>query len=261
MKTFQKKYLKIARIFIEQYKKDSNIIGITLNGGVSRGTGDEYSEIDIHFYVKDKEKSKLPPKIKGIGNDIGINGVWFDIYIKEIDKYLKKEINIAEKWDLKHCKILFDRHDKVKQLIKNKTVLTELEKEDIEEDYGFGSAWCLQLANISLHRGDLKNAHLLILKSLDFFVNYYFYLNKKLIPHFKWKYHYFKELKMPNKKIKDFIFEMLKIKNYSKKEAKNKIKKIKEVLNRELKRKENPTYKQSTKALDNFLISVLLKGS
>ena len=248
----QKKYLEIVKVFIEPYKKDKNIIGITLNGGVSRGTGDEFSEIDVHFYVKNLKKSKFPPKITGIGNDVGINGVWFDIYVDEIEKYKNKDMSMGERWDLANCKILFDKDNQIKKLIQKRIKITKEEKIDLEEDYGFGSEWCLQLAEIFIHRKDLKNAHMLILTSLDYYINYYFYLDNQLIPHFKWKYYYFQKLRRPSKKIKDFIFEMMKIKDYSKEEAYRKIKAIRKVMNKELKREDDCAHMQDINSINNF---------
>jgi len=256
----QKEYIEIAKAYANLFKEDPNVIGVTLNGGVSRGTGDEFSEIDLHFYVKDKNKTKnLPPRMPTIGNDVAINGVWFDIYVKEIEKYKKKILGMSEKWDLANAKIIFDKKNQIKNLIKKKTTLSKDEKIDIEEDYGFGSEWCLQLAEIFVNRGDLRNAHMLIINSLDYFVNYYFYLNKKLIPHFKWKYYYFQKLRRPSKKIKDFIFENLRIKNYSKKEALRKIRDIRKILNKELERKDDCVHEQDINAIKNFKLS-LKKG-
>ena len=54
----QEEYIKMAYAFSKKFKDDSNILGITLNGGVARGTGDEFSEIDLHFYVKNKKSKK-----------------------------------------------------------------------------------------------------------------------------------------------------------------------------------------------------------
>lgn len=247
---WQKKYVAIARSFVEKYKDDANIIGITLNGGVSRGTGDSFSEVDIHFYVKDEKKKNLPIKLPKMGNDIGINGVWFDIYLKNYKDYLKKKLGMSERWDLANSKILLDRNNKVKELIKKKARWRKREKEDLlEEELGFGRFWCFLLARTFVQREDVVNAHMLLNKSLDLFVDYYFVKSNQFIPHFKWKYYYFQKLKNPPNKIKKAIFEAYKITDYSEKDLKRRMSIMKGVL---IKNIDKPITQQSYKAVKNF---------
>lgn len=252
----QELYVKIAKKFIESYQKDKNIIGITLNGGVSRGMGDEFSEIDIHFYVKDKNKAKnFPPKIPGIGNDVSINGVWFDIHIYEIDKELKEKWNMDRRWDFAHSKILFQRSNVLTNLKKEKIKITKEEKEETE----FLGYWSVLLSETFLQRNDIISAHLLLNEALNKFIDLYFLRSKEPIPYFKWRYYYFQKLKKPNNKIKNMILNIFKIKNYSREELKKRISLVRKVILRDLKIPNEMPFKQNKAAINNFIYS-LQKG-
>lgn len=254
----QKKYVKIAKEFIKPFIKDKNIIGITLNGGISRGTGDVFSEIDIHFIVKDKNKSKnLPPRISGLGGDISINGVWFDISIDEINEERRKEYNMDHKWDMSQCKILFERNKAITNLIKQKVKFNKEEKKKLAWNYGLIGHWSIELAEIFVKRGDIINSHLLINNALDAFVNKYFIINNEFIPHFKWKYYYFKKLKKPSRKIKNAIFEAYKIRTYSKQELKIRLKIVKEIIiHKGFREKIGSYHQQDLGAIKNFIRSL-----
>lgn len=247
---WQNKYLEITEEFIKPYKKDPNVVGITLNGGVSRGTGDEFSEIDIHFFVKNEQKKNLPPKWPGTGNDIGINGVWFDIYLANYKEYLKKDLGMAERWDLANSKILFDRGNKIKNLITKKAKWKKGEREELlEGDLGSSKFWCFSLARTFISRGDLINAHMLLNESLNLFVDYYFVSSNEFIPHFKWKYYYFQKLKQPSDKIKKTILKAYLIKEFSLKDLKRRFSIMKGILIRNI---HEPLAKQNRKAINRF---------
>jgi len=100
----QKEYVRIANLVSDRYKKDNNIIGITLAGGVSRGTGDIYSEIDLSFWVKNIKKVRNLPQSN---EDIDLNGVWFDFHVLQLDIERGKIWNMDKRWDASQNKILF----------------------------------------------------------------------------------------------------------------------------------------------------------
>ncbi|MFH1607642.1 MAG: hypothetical protein ABIA78_00760 [archaeon] len=247
-KNLGKKYMEIIKIFTESFKKDPNIIGITLNGSIPRGTGDKYSEIDIDFYVKSKKAQNLPPK-----NDINVNGVWFDFAIKELKEEGRENWSMQKRWDCKHSKILFEKNKAITNLFRKKVKFYDGEKEKIGYELKIKTYWCISLAEMFVERGDIVNAHLLINESLNSFVDYYFLKNNEFIPHYKWRYYYFQKLGKPSKQFKRKILDCYLIKNYSKKELYRRIKLLERATVKEgLKEKFYPYWSQDLNAMEKF---------
>lgn len=44
------KHIEIAKKFIEDLRKDKDIVGVVLLGGAARGYADEYSDIDLGIF-------------------------------------------------------------------------------------------------------------------------------------------------------------------------------------------------------------------
>lgn len=247
----QKKYIQIAKEFAKIYKEDSNIIEITLSGGIARGTGDIYSEIDLNFYVKNQKDKNLPPE-----KDILINGVWFDFHIRNFEDESKKEWNMDYKWDSKNSIIIFDMDGSLKELISKNILLTAHHIKKLYAEYITRIKWSVLLAEIFDKRGDLRNAHIMINESVDAFVNYYFIKNKQFVPYFKWKYFYFQRLKIPSGNIKNNLLNLILIKNYSKNELLDRIKKIRKVISKEFGKKYFTHIMQDTAKLNEFIPSL-----
>lgn len=244
----QKKYMEIIKEFVELFEKDKNVIGITLNGGIARGTGDEYSEIDLHFYVKNKKI--FPYKFKG---DCYINGVWFDAWTTTLkSEYEEKAWEMGKKWDRSHCKILFDRQGEVRKLFKEKLRKNKKNWNKLVRHTLFEAGWCLQLAETFMHRKKLRHAHILLNLCLDKFVDYYFLKKNEFIPAFKWKYYFFERLAI-SKKVKECVFRNYLIKNYSVPELEKRIEDVKMVIVKEdLKEDYFAPPKQDSKVVARF---------
>ncbi len=249
-------YTELAKSFIAKYKKERKVRGIVMAGGVSRGTGDIYSEIDVYFFVKNKKRFRYSKELDR--GDVNINGVWFDLHVKDIDEAFNEEWNMDSKWDSQSWIILFQRNNIITKLKKDKAKMKIKERKQLLKNYSFQGSWCLQLAELFIKRQDLLNAHLLVNYSIDFFVNYYFILNNLWVPFYKWKYYYFQKLKKPSKEIKRTIFEALRIANYSEKELWRRIKRIKaKIIRDDMKAKDfwHP-HKQDINAVNNFKNSI-----
>jgi len=248
----QNQYLRIAKEFIKPFIKDSNIVGINLSGGISRGTGDEFSELDINFYVKNKKKKGLPPE-----KDINVNGVWFDFHIFDFEKEKKKEWEMSYRWDSKNSRIMFDRNNFIKKLFRDKTMFKKGERERLIKELSQKFDWSIQLSEIFEVRRDLINAHLLVNQALDTLIDIYFLKNGQLIPHFKWKYNLFSKLRKPNQKFKKEIFHLFLIKNFSSKELKKRINKLKsKAIQNGLKDKYSGYHKQNLQKIRDFSRSI-----
>ena len=84
----------------------SGVIGITLNGGLSRGYGDHLSEIDITFYLESATYTKWQSGNSPIGVGIQcIDGVLYDIKIVDFTQEDVESWSTDARWDASYAKI------------------------------------------------------------------------------------------------------------------------------------------------------------
>lgn len=170
-------------------KSLSGVIGITLNGGLSRGFADHLSEIDLSIYLDSvsyqewqEKKSPIPLGI------VKFDDVLYDIKIIDFDTENGRIYNHVELWDLSYAKILFDPQGKVAELHNDKLS----RKPNISEAEGllFGAWWNFRLAgDIWISRGDILQGHFMFNESVTLLIKALFIANGEYIPHEKWLIH------------------------------------------------------------------------
>lgn len=139
-------------------KSLKKLIGILLDGGLSRGYADHNSEIDLLIYLNDEYynfyiNGNLPFH-EGIGY---INGQLYDISILNYEEEKVNKTDTVGQWDLSYAKILFDTNDQIKEMIKRK--LTKVNPDDIGK-YLFDVYWYAHLAcGIWIEREDNHQGH------------------------------------------------------------------------------------------------------
>lgn len=174
---------------IEKLKLIPGVVGITLNGGLSRGYADHLSEIDIVIYLKKKHfenwhKTKTPLPL-GI---VKLAGYLYDIKIVDFESEEKRIWDSVSLWDLSYSKILFDPKGKIEQLMKDKLSCTP--KADEAEDLLFSAWWYYRLAgDIWIHRGNALQGHYMLNKAVVPLIEALFIANSEYIPHEKWIVH------------------------------------------------------------------------
>lgn len=174
---------------INHIKTLDGVIGITLNGGLSRGYADHLSEIDITIYLDKKNyeawhKSKAPIPI-GITK---LNGYLYDIKIADFEDEEKRSWDSVGLWDLSYSKILFDPKAKILRLMEDK--LSDTPKASEAEGLLFNSWWHYRLAgDIWIHRGDALQGHFILNKAISPLIEALFIANNEYIPHEKWIIH------------------------------------------------------------------------
>lgn len=174
---------------IEKLKSIDGIVGITLNGGLSRGYADHLSEIDIVIYLEKEyferwQKAKAPFPL-GIAM---LAGQLYDIKAVDFESEEKRTWDSVSLWDLSYSKILFDPKKKIEQLIRDKLSCTPDFKE--AEALLFSSWWYYRLAgDIWIHRGDVLQGHYMLNKAVVPLIESLFVANSEFIPHEKWIVH------------------------------------------------------------------------
>jgi hypothetical protein len=170
------------------------VVGITLNGGLSRDYGDYLSEIDVTIFLheeqfSDYEKGNYPFAL-GITM---IDGYLYDIKSVSFEQELKKDYESIALWDLSYAKILFDPIGEISDFIRLKLSNAV----DISQASGFlwSAYWSYKLAgDIWIHRQDGLQGHFTLNNVINPLISALFIANKEYIPHEKWLVHMSKSL-------------------------------------------------------------------
>ncbi|WP_312812174.1 nucleotidyltransferase domain-containing protein [Sedimentibacter sp.] len=165
------------------------IVGVILDGGLSRGYADYLSEIDIiiyldqeHFIKYNKSKNPIPIGISKI------NGYLYDIKIENFDELFNKDYDMVALWDLSYAKIIYDPVNKISEFIKYKLSLPI----DISQAAGlmFDAWWNYRLAgDIWINRQDVAQGHYVLNNAVKPLISALFIANEEYIPHDKWIIH------------------------------------------------------------------------
>jgi len=183
------KMLKALKKSLNMFTALDGVVGITLNGGLSRDYGDYLSEIDVTIFLHEKQFSDYKngnyPFALGITM---IDGYLYDIKPVSFEQELKKDYESIALWDLSYAKILFDPIGEIADFIKQK-----LSKPvDILQASGFlwSAYWSYKLAgDIWIHRQDGVQGHFTFNNVINPLISALFIANEEYIPHEKWLVH------------------------------------------------------------------------
>lgn len=165
------------------------VVGITLNGGISRGYADHLSEIDVTIYLDPdtykrwhEDKSPVP-----LGITV-IDGVLYDLKVLDYESQSEKSPGEVELWDLSYSKILYDPYGKIIKMYEDK--LSAEPDVSRAQGYMFSSWWSYRLAgDIWITRGDAMQGHFVLNDAVASLVKALFAANNEYIPHEKWIVH------------------------------------------------------------------------
>lgn len=183
-------YMEHLNKNIDRFKSVEGVIGITLNGGLSRGYGDHLSEVDITIYLVENAFCDFTKGLLKLKE--GICKVDKEVYDVKVVEYKKEYERIwspfVELWDLSYAKILYDPKGHIEKLLE-----TKLEKEmDISniQRVMFDAWWHYKLAgDIWIYREDAIQGHMMLNESAKAILKSLFIANKEYVPHDKWLVH------------------------------------------------------------------------
>jgi hypothetical protein len=165
------------------------VIGITLNGGMSRGYADHLSEIDITLYLE-----SATYQVWQAGNSpvpYGICVVEDMLYDVKVVDFKTEQVRAWESdalWDASYAKILYDPDDRIAQLLRGK-LATFPRPQEAEREL-FSCWWYFQLAgDIWIHRGDALQGHFMFNQAVVSLIKALFIANGEFVPHEKWLVH------------------------------------------------------------------------
>jgi len=165
------------------------LVGISLNGGLSRGYADDLSEIDLTLYLTPAAYSSWQqgrlPLASGI---ITIDKQLYDLKVINYDKELAEPWSEVALWDGSYAEVLYDPEGKVAALYAAK--LAQPPTVDGVGGRLFGSWWHFYLAgNIWIQREDGLQAHLMLNRAIEPLIAALFQANEEYVPHEKWLVH------------------------------------------------------------------------
>lgn len=182
---YRKHFLKQVAIL----KENTDILAISLNGGVSRGYADHLSEIDLTIYLEEdkyiKWSNSTTPISKGITY---IDGLLYDIKVENFSEFELKKFDETELWDMSYAEILYDPKEKLQKIF-TKYIGSSTDYSRIERTL-FNCWWHYKLAgDIWIYREDYIQGHMMFNKAVEEIVKCIFILNREYIPHEKWLIH------------------------------------------------------------------------
>lgn len=180
-------YLKHLENQMELFRHIKGVVGITLNGGLSRGYGDHLSEVDLTIYLsqesyEDFNSGELQLK-EGI---CVIEKVLYDIKVVEYNSESERSMSpFVELWDLNFAKVLYDPKGLIKELIDEKLS----SKVSIDQIGGpmFDALWHYRLAgDIWIYREDAIQGHMMLNEASKSILKSLYIANHEYVPHDKW---------------------------------------------------------------------------
>ncbi|MBI5958402.1 MAG: hypothetical protein HY866_06700 [Chloroflexi bacterium] len=174
---------------LPQFAALPGVIGITLNGGLSRGYADHLSEIDVTFYLTLPVYQQWQAGKAPLGTGIQmIDGVLYDLKSFNLEDERAREWEMVTLWDASYAEILHDPTGGLAALFAEK-----LAKRPSPQDAGgplFAAWWYFELAGaIWIHRSDPLQGHMMLTQAIIELVKALFLMNSEYIPHEKWLIH------------------------------------------------------------------------
>lgn len=170
--------------FVEEAKKDSNIIGFFLSGSRGKGLETKYSDYDIVIIVKDKVANIYKRKYKKKAKP----PFGFTVYsLSEFRKYA--EIGTLEEWDrpsYTHVKAIIDKTGEIQKLINEKGRLPKKIIKKYCSGYLDGYINYVYRSLKCFRDGNTVGARLEAAKSIEYFMKIIFGIEGRVVPFYKY---------------------------------------------------------------------------
>ncbi len=181
--------IKTNEIVSEVLQSVNEIMGVVLIGGLSRGYGDELSEIDLKFFLhkKDFEKWMSSGAVFPSGDSL-FKGHYVDFDFVCFEDEMDEDWSDYKVWDASTAKILYDPKGLIRDLFRLKIVFPKKKKEALLMKYilTYGVYFYDLVVQQWQHRGDLLAAHHCLNNALDSLIKTVFLINDEFIPFEKW---------------------------------------------------------------------------
>ncbi len=164
------------------------VLGITLNGGLSRGFADALSEIDVMLYLAPGALQEWQQRGSPITLGIAQHDGWtWDVAAFDLAEREDSTWESDARWDGSYAEILYDPTGRLQRLLAAQGAPPAI---DVVEGQLFQCWWYYRLAgDIWIGRGDWLQGHHMLNQATAALVRSLFAANCELIPHEKWLFH------------------------------------------------------------------------
>lgn len=191
------KYTSVANKFIEELKKNKDVLGVMHLGGIARGSADEYSDIDISVFSYEPLKIELGEKEVEPGCiietfNVAINQGYDDWSSIQKEAYQEGVIAYDTNDTIKDFldkALFYDEKKRIKDIL---TLVFEIAwhgwvYKPFQNKKIKGYKWVLP-NNLWQMRGFEKNAYYVANQSVNYLIELLYAINKKWVPDYKWRY-------------------------------------------------------------------------
>jgi len=128
----EEKFQKALNEFVEEQKKDKNVIGIIVSGSIIHSKPDKNSDLDVFIVTNNNVKTR----IRGNTWRNGIEIEYFKNPVKQVREYFKKEIGKKSPCTahmLANSIILYKKNNQLNKLIKEAKIRIKKQQEKISK--------------------------------------------------------------------------------------------------------------------------------
>lgn len=176
----------VIQAFVNRLRGEEGVLGVTYGGGISRGFGDDHSDIDLHIYLtKEAYQQWLQGKGPIPHKDFTFAGRHFDSLFICYPQENLNHLPLVAKWDRSYQKILIDPYGKVTERLVEGDKFSKNEKIDSFLDDTIHAFWLGDMfVSQCLKRQDYLTAHFSINMAVEHLCRLLFLINDE-IPAFK----------------------------------------------------------------------------
>lgn len=180
-------YRRALDALLPRLARVPGLVGVTLNGGMSRGYADALSEIDLTLFT---QGDPALPVAQGITR---VDGFLYDIKVEDYAACRARPWDMTALWDASYAQVLIDPSGRIEAMLAEKLAARPSARD--AAGYLFDSWWHFRLAgDIWKKRGDAAQGHLVLNNAVAPLIAALFAVNGEWVPHEKWLVHFSRSL-------------------------------------------------------------------
>jgi hypothetical protein len=231
---------RAIRTFVKEIKTKDGLVGIILLGGLGKKQYfDELSDVDMSVFISG-ERRNHPDWLPEFEFDIFMHDnqrIHFNVHQQNFKKEKSAYWDDTKKDAYSNGLILYEKEKMLSNFLKNKLRITRPEYEQkLMTQYIKIPPSCLINPEKQLKRGEIGLTHQIINNGIENLIDLLFIINKKFIPHYKWKLKKSFDLKYKPNNFQKNIHDAMLVRSFTEMDVKRRIKIIKMISN-ELMRK------------------------